>query len=464
MSGLTRAVPLFDTASAGRDVRRPIPRGLMWLGAASWLVLATILVRLTIFMQAPAPLAAIGWSIAPWNAFLAQHACTTAYWLAATRVEQKPNLYDSMADGSRRDPETGARVPAKLGPHNIDPYEYPPTFLPLPRVIAALTPDFAAFRRTWFFLNAIGVIVVLVAVARSVGGEATSTRALLTAPLAVLPFTVLMSLQMGNVQLLFVGLAMVAMAAFERRRDAIGGLLLAYTIVGKLFPGILVVYLVVQRRWQALGWTAAWSAALTLVTLVDVGWQPFVHFFDHLPKLLSGEAFPMLRLPFARVNSVSLPGLVLKLHAFGGPEVPLEALRLTGWIHTVVLLWITVRLARRPLGERYAPLAWLVILAFATLRSPFLPAYGLFQGAWLASLLLAICWEHARMRWAVLGLWLVFVPVIAGPSAWPAVAVASLTIVQTLAVLVLCWLAIRVGRGGDSGTPVSVPAASAAGR
>ena len=43
------------------------------------------------------------------------------------------------------------------------------------------------------------------------------------------------------------------------------------------------------------GWTAGWAAILTLVTIADIGWAPFPAFFDHLPRLLSGEAFPMLR-------------------------------------------------------------------------------------------------------------------------------------------------------------------------
>ena len=41
---------------------------------------------------------------------------------------------------------------------------------------------------------------------------------------------------MGNAQLVFVVLAAVALLAFERGRHALGGLLLAYAMVGKLYP------------------------------------------------------------------------------------------------------------------------------------------------------------------------------------------------------------------------------------
>jgi hypothetical protein len=41
----------------------------------------------------------------------------------------------------------------------------------------------------------------------------------------------------------------------------------------------------------------------------------------------------------------------------------------------------------------YEPLAWLAVLGLTALRSPFLPTYGGFPGAWLGALLLAICWD-----------------------------------------------------------------------
>ena len=82
------------------------------------------------------------------------------------------------------------------------------------------------------------------------------------------------------------------MLLFERRRHASGGAILAYAIVSKLFPGVLLLYLVLRRDWRAVSWTAAWSVALAAVTLADVGAAPFAAFLEHLPGLLSGEAFP----------------------------------------------------------------------------------------------------------------------------------------------------------------------------
>ena len=69
--------------------------------------------------------------------------------------------------------------------------------------------------------------------------------------------TIVGTLQAGNVQLLSSAPRRWRMLLFERRRHAAGGLLLAYAIVSKLFPGVLVLYLLLRRDWRAVGWTAA---------------------------------------------------------------------------------------------------------------------------------------------------------------------------------------------------------------
>jgi hypothetical protein len=251
---------------------------------------------------------------------------------------------------------------------------------------------------------------------------------------------------MGNAQLVFVVLAVVALLAFERGRHAVGGLLLAYAIVGKLFPGLLLVYLAIRREWRAVGWTAGWAAILTLVTVADIGWAPFPAFFDHLPRLLSGEAFPMLRSAVTPPNSQSIPGLVLKLPSLSGPEVPFVSLKIAGWIYSAVILWATVRLALRPLAPRVAPLGWLVVLGLAAFRSPFIPSYGAFPGAWIAAILLAVCWNDRRRWWMIFGLWVTLVPTTAGPAPIPLGLIAVFTTSQTVAVLALMAIAVRVGR------------------
>jgi hypothetical protein len=437
-------------------VTTPAPHKFTILAVLGGLVLFVELARLVVFMAIGDPIRGTGWSVTPWNAFITRHACTTAYWGAATGVDQKPDVYQPSNYLAGRDPATGRAIERQIGAYPIDPYEYPPTFLLLPRLLTPLTPEFTSFHRLWAVLNVFVVIGGVVVVARRVD-RANSGRSLWLVPLALLPLGIISTFQTGNAQLLFVVIAMLAMLAFEQRRPAIGGLLLAYAIVGKLFPGLLLVYLVVRRDWRAVAWTAAWGAALSLVALANVGWAPFAHFLDHLPGLLSGEAFPMLRVPGPPNISLSVPGIVLKLPAFGAPALPFVSLKIAGWIFTAIIVSATVRLALRPVAARLAPLAWLAVLGLATLRSPFLPGYGVFQGVWIASIVLAVCWADRRRRLWALGLWLLLLPTTAGPAPVPPWVVATGTTIQTIAVLALVGLAVQVGREAAT-KPLPTPA------
>ena len=121
-----------------------------------------------------------------------------------------------------------------LGPFIVDVFEYPPTFLPLPRLLGLVSPDFWTFRRLWFALNLAGVAVGLVAIGRRLDTR-LGTPAVWLTPFALAAPAVVGTLQAGNVQLLFIVIAAVAMLLFERRQHAAGGLLLGYAIASKPF-------------------------------------------------------------------------------------------------------------------------------------------------------------------------------------------------------------------------------------
>ena len=283
----------------------------------------------------------------PWQS---GHSCVSAYWVAAQQATAAPDLYLDTVYRPVTPP--GVRRLPNLGPFFVDVFEYPPTFLPLPRLLSLGAPDFWRFRRLWFALNLAGIVLGLVAIARRVDAS-LGTHAVWLTPWALAAPSVIGTLQAGNVQLLFLVLSAVAMLLFERRRPAAGGLLLAYAIVSKLYPGVLVLYLLLRRDWRALGWTAAIGAALVLVTVVDVGWTPMAAFMDHLPKILSGEAFPRLRAAPALALNKSVPGIVFKLGLFGVPGTGFAAAQIVGWIYTFVVVGMTAWLALRP--ARSAP-------------------------------------------------------------------------------------------------------------
>ncbi|MEO8504683.1 MAG: glycosyltransferase family 87 protein [Acidobacteriota bacterium] len=327
-------------------------------------------------------------------------------------------MYDDALYTAPNDDPTAIRKPLMLGTFKIDVFEYPPQFLLLPRGLRLLAPEFLDQRMLWFALEGGVILLALLVVARFLGPTA-GTRALLLSPLVWAAVPTISMLQKGNVQGAIIALSMVAMVLFERRRFALGGLLLGFATVSKLYPGLLCLYLLARRQWRAAAWTAAMGVALSVLTVVDFGWAPFSAFLQHFPGLLGGEAFPAFRNPSAMAINMSIPGLAFKLKLFGVPGMGFGAAKIIGWIYTPIALAATVVAARRLQSTPEKPLVWLAVLTLATLRSPFLPnAYGVFPALWLLTLLAATYVPRGRILgwtvagWATLGIyWAVDWPV-----------------------------------------------------
>src|SRR5262245_6790131 len=76
---------------------------------------------------------------------------------------------------------------------------------------------------------------------------------------------------------------MLAMVLFEGGRHALGGAVLAFTIASKLFPGLLVIYLLARRQYRAVAWTAASGLGYIFLTFGLLGWMPYASSFQQLP-------------------------------------------------------------------------------------------------------------------------------------------------------------------------------------
>ena len=382
------------------------------------------------------------WEASPWMPQRSNHSCVSSYWVACDVVRTAPDIYSEEIYSIPQANAAAVRVARPIGPLLIDQFEYPPAFLAVPRVIAAATRDFWSFRRLWFALNLAVVLAGLVMVAMRFD-RALGTGALWLTPFVLLAPAMIITLVMGNVQLAIIAASMIAMVLFERGRHAAGGLVLAYAIVSKLYPGLLILYLVLRGEWRAVVWTAVFSIVFVAVTLVDFGIGPYVAFAAHLPKLLSGEAFPAFRNPVAIAINESIPGLAFKLKLFGVPYMDFAAARVIGWIYTVVAVAIVARLALRPAAAGREPLAWITILIVATMRSPFLPTYGPFPSLWLATLLAALAWGRSPIFMTAVVAWGVLTFTFGTGNAPPTVN-ALWTFAHTVAAFVLVTIAIRV--------------------
>jgi hypothetical protein len=441
-----------------------VPRGVVALSLLAAVVVTAQLVRLSVYMADPAD---ARWSVIPWNLFAANHSCLSGYWAAARSVGTEPNVWDDSLS-STPGPTPGApRVPKRIGRFPMDGYEYTPTFLLLPRALLHVTPDFLPFRALWYALNLAVVLAAIVAIsARLAAALGPAMRWL--APLILAPLSILVTFQFGNVQLACIAGALLGMLCLDRAADsrqptllyATGGLLLAFVTLSKLYPGMLVLYLLLRRDWRAVGWTSAWAAGLIGLGLADLGLAAHAAFLDHLPGLLSGESFPPLRNPRGISANMSVPGLTLKLGLFGVPHMSFGAMRVAGWIYTAILIGVVIRLARRPAARPVEPIVWIVILLLATLRSPVLPVYGIFPQVWLLVIVLAARWAEPGVRMGLLALFALLFGLGPNQTLWPPqVQAVFSTVVQTAGSILLAVAALRLAPAGVSG-----PAASAPGR
>src|SRR5262245_51823641 len=177
------------------------------VSALAAVVAIVLLARLTVFMLDADKRS---YSLRPSSDWDVTHNCLTAYYVAANAVRTTPNVWDNALYSAADDNPSQPRKPLMMGPFQVDVFEYPPPFLLLPRVVAAVTPDFMDLRALWFGINLLGLVGAMILIAKALGPEA-GTRALLLMPFVFLSPPTLSVLQKGNVQGLIIATSMVAM-------------------------------------------------------------------------------------------------------------------------------------------------------------------------------------------------------------------------------------------------------------
>ena len=418
-----------------------VPKPLKWVAGVAAVVALLQLGRLTVFMVDPTE---VNYSNFPSNSWEVHHSCLTAYFCAVEAVDTQPNIYDESlyALPGKANEVRKARL---IETFRIDQYEYPPAFLLLPRVLHAIAPSFLPHRALWFGLNLLVLMGAMLIAARFLS-TAAATRAIVLVPLLFVALPTLSMLQKGNIQGMVIALALVAMLWLERGRHAAGGAVLAYTIVSKLYPGLLLIYLIVRKQWNALAWTAGFGALYLTLSVADVGIEPYRAFIHHLPGLLGGEAFPAFRNPAALAINLSIPGLAFKLKLFDVPGMGFGAAKVIGWIYTAIALWLTVLFAKRARTDEEKLLVVLTVIILATLRSPFLPtAYATFPALWLLTLMGAAVNPSTRTLIITLVTWALLTVYV--PMQWmPPRALAILTLlpqVTMMAMPFVLWMRLR---------------------
>lgn len=384
--------------------------------------------------------------------FRANHYCFTAYSEAARLAGEPGNIYDEQR-----------YVTQTFGRFRVDSYHYPPSFLLLPATLRAVTASFDRTRALWFSVEALALMFTLAWTARWIGGRAGTAALMAGVAFIALPPT-MVALQTGNFQVVAIPLAMAAFLGVVRRVSPVGAVALAFTALGKIFPGILVVWLAVTRRWQALVWTTGAGAALIGITLMLYGPAPFQDFVVYeVPRISSGAAFPQSETPAIAPQNQSFYGLTVRLRMLGVSSLDAATgLRLTSIYGFVVLLLAAfvawrARFDRDHSGDRLRlAVVALALVTLASFRSPFVGGvYGLVSTCLLLLLLTAQAHGRTRLAWGVFAamfigvVWLMPPQQLAAPGApspTPVVQKLALSAVMVVAAMATAlWATLGVG-------------------
>ncbi len=314
------------------------------------------------------------WWILTTNELWTKHECGTAYFHAVELHDRgEKNIYHSdHYPGLNRDIESLTEFE---GMKVEDPYQYPPQFLLLPKLMLAMTHHYPTIRIAWFSFQYIGIAAVFLLLAHWVGGTAGRWLAMLT-PLVIASPAALSVFQYTQFHLAAIALAIAAMVGFEKQRNVLGGALLAFAILGKIFPGFLLILLLAEKRWKPLAWTFIFGVAFTLAALAVFGIAPFSAFITYqLPRLQSFSAFdfidvwPEIRFELITAN-VSPYGQIVRLGEMGVPGMTSMVASGFNSLFTVTLIGLATVASRR-LGSRVRRAQiWLAILGLASMASP----------------------------------------------------------------------------------------------
>jgi hypothetical protein len=162
--------------------------------------------------------------------------------------------------------------------------------------------------------------------------------ALLLLPVVFTP--TLMTLYLGQVNVLVFVLIALAYLAFVRRRPQISGGLLALSAWIKLWPIVLIAYFVWKREWKVVSGAILGLLLIGMLTFAFVGAEQTTSFFtDRLPEIANGTQPDLDHL------NQSIPGIFAKMFAPSSkyvlPLIQSPALSQQGSRIAVLLLMIT---------------------------------------------------------------------------------------------------------------------------
>ncbi|HYL59810.1 MAG TPA: glycosyltransferase family 87 protein [Candidatus Acidoferrales bacterium] len=188
------------------------------------------------------------------------------YYLSAMALRSGPNPYTS--DLAPMGESLGLQV------DEINRATYPPTFLLCFEPLTLLRPVPAYW--TWFGLNVLAVALAFVLLLQN--GSLDFARAMSFVALAVLYPPVMDHFKFAQSQIAVLLCLVLMMSSLRRGDQALAGLLLAFATMLRVYPIVMVGYLIVERKWLALRWMTIGIAVIGTITLAFVGWTVSLSF------------------------------------------------------------------------------------------------------------------------------------------------------------------------------------------
>jgi alpha-1,2-mannosyltransferase len=204
------------------------------------------------------------------------------YWTAAQHLIHGEPIYSA------------AQLAGPYAPQGQDGFLYPPPFAAAMVPFALLTPS-GPQTAEWLW-SGLGLVILVPAVLSLARSERVADRypvlrgrgawLLVAASVAFAP--VIGELSIGNVHLVLLGLlttSWLGLRRGDRQGDWVAGLALGIAAVIKVFPAVLLLWLVIVRRYRAAGAMLVGAAAFAVVMLPITGLEPWRQFPTVLANL-----------------------------------------------------------------------------------------------------------------------------------------------------------------------------------
>jgi alpha-1,2-mannosyltransferase len=194
----------------------------------------------------------------------------SAYWLAARHLLDGQPIY------------TAAQLAGTYAPQGQFLYLYPPLVAVLAIPLAWLSPaSYGPAAGLWALGGVAVTVAVVLGIARLERLAPTRGGAILLLAGAFAFPPLVGELVLGNVHVLLLGLLALAWWGVRmggKPGDALAGLAIGAAALIKLFPALLLLWLVLTGRWRAAGWAVLGAAALTVLTLPITGVGPWLDY------------------------------------------------------------------------------------------------------------------------------------------------------------------------------------------